>query len=461
MQSHRAARRLALIAAVALPAGTHAQGFGLNEIGSCAVARGFATTGLPCSDASVIYWNPAAATSLTGWSVYAGVTAIAVSGEFTQDTTGSVFPGKVPLELAPHLFVNVAATPRLATGLGIYVPYGLTSQWQEDFPGRFAALRASIGTIYVQPNIAYELVPGRLSVGGGPVFGRSDLELVQGVDLSTQLAAPDVTFGMLGIPAQTEFARATLEGSGSAWGFHLALHGTPTPTLRYGLRYLSQLDFAYEDVDVSFRQIATGLVLAADNPFGVPADTPLDAILQPQFAAPNPLVSQRASTRIRHPAQLQVGLGYTGIERTQLSIDYALIGWSAFRELAVEFDQPVLDRTIVQDYHDSWSIRTGVEHLADNGWKLRGGFSYVTTPVPDATVTPMLPDMNRYNFALGVGIPFAGRYSLDATYLRWEADGRRGSLVERQSRTQTTAQLNTGVYALQANIFSLTLKAQF
>ena len=55
---------LATLAATALPSGAHAQGFGLNEIGSCAIGRGFAVTGAPCRDASAIYWHPAATTSL-------------------------------------------------------------------------------------------------------------------------------------------------------------------------------------------------------------------------------------------------------------------------------------------------------------------------------------------------------------------------------------------------------------
>ena len=461
MQLHRAARRLALLAAFSLPAAAHAQAFGLNEIGSCAVARGFAATGMPCQDASLIYWNPAAATTLTGWSVYGGIAPIVFGGDFSADTTAAVFPGNVPVEYVPHLFVNFRASPRLAAGLGAYVPYGLTSEWYEDFPGRFVSLRASLATIYVQPNIAFEIVPGRVSIGGGPVFGRSDFELTQGVDLSQQLALPGITFGMLGFAAGTEFARGSLEGDATAWGFHLGVHAHLTPTLDAGLRYLSQLDFRYDGAQATFRQVQTGLVLADGNPFGVPGGTPLDAVLAPQFAAGGPLVTQSASTRIRHPSQLQIGLGYTGVERTRLSLDYSLIGWSAFRELPVEFEVPQLNRTLIEDYEDSWSIRSGVEHETRAGVSLRGGASFVSTPVPDETVTPLLPDMDRYNFAIGVGIPFADRFSLDATYLRVETEGRRGRIVERESRSQTAVQLNSGFYRLHANIFSVSLKAQF
>src|SRR5215210_1638776 len=63
-------------AAGMLPGMLPAQGFGLNDVGTCAVARGYSATGAPCLDGSVIYWNPAAATRLKRFTVYAGATPI-------------------------------------------------------------------------------------------------------------------------------------------------------------------------------------------------------------------------------------------------------------------------------------------------------------------------------------------------------------------------------------------------
>jgi len=151
--------------------GARAQGFQLNEIGSCAVARGQAVTASPCKDPSVIYWNPAAAASLEGWSIYAGDAAVIVGGGFTADTSRRVFDGNVPVSVPPHVFVNYGSRDdRWAAGLGVYVPYGLTSQWHNDFPGRFEALKASLTTVYIQPNVAWRFAPN-WQVGGGPVIG--------------------------------------------------------------------------------------------------------------------------------------------------------------------------------------------------------------------------------------------------------------------------------------------------
>ena len=64
----------------------------------------------------------------------------------------------------------------------------------------------------------------------------------------------------------------------------------------------------------------------------------------------------------------------------------------------------------------------------------------------------------------GVGLPLGRRFVLDASYLRVETKGRRGRLAERPetlSPSQTVQTLNAGYYNLNANIFSLSLKANF
>jgi long-chain fatty acid transport protein len=475
----RLARATSLATLALLLCATHrqapAQGFQLNEIGTCAMTRGSAATAATCGDPSVIYWNPAAAVTLAGWSAYAGAAAVAVSGSFTADTSGRLDKANAATEFPPHLFVNYADRGgRWAVGLGAYVPYGLTSQWHDDFPGRFTALKASLRTIYIQPNFAYRFAPG-WSIGGGPVFGHSTVELRQSIDLATQVAViragVPITFGMLGVPARTEFARAKLKGSATAWGFNVGIHGALTPNLELGIRYLSQLTFDYDDADATFDQISTGLVIADGNPFDdVEGGTPLDALLAGQFVAGAPLSARKVTTRIKHPAQLQVGLGYSGITNTVLSAGASWSMFSSFDELPVDFQgtNAPPDRVLIEDYDNTWSLRAGVEHAFAIGIKGRAGFNFIHSPAPDLTVTPLLPDMNRKNYTVGIGVPLSPRYTLDAGYLRVDTDGRRGRIVERASGTgiapmdvETAAQLNSGFYTLNANVFSLSIRANF
>src|SRR5205085_3048438 len=121
---------------------------------------------------------------------------------------------------------------------------GLTSQWGRDFPGRFSAQKASLASVYVQPNIAYEIVPGRLSVGGGPTFAWSQLELRQSIDLAPQRTpGSGPTFAQLGIAPNTEFAQVRLKGSARGIGFNVGAHAQLTPKWSVGARYLSKVRF--------------------------------------------------------------------------------------------------------------------------------------------------------------------------------------------------------------------------
>jgi long-chain fatty acid transport protein len=465
MTLHRATRFTLALALLGLPAAAGAQAFALNEIGSCALARGFATTSAPCDDASSIYWNPGKMPSARGWSAYGGAAIISLKGTFTQDTTFREFESDVPTAVVPHFFVTYRGAGKVAYGLGVYVPYGLTSQWTDSFPGRFAAKKASLQSIYVQPNITYQITDN-WSVGGGPVFGHSTVELVQAIDLSSQIASagpPVITFGQLGIAKRTEFARATLKGSANAFGVALGVHGKLTPTWEMGARFLSQLSFDYDDADATFTQTPTGLILAAGNPI-VPggASAPVDAVVASSFTS-GALVAQKVQTQIRHPAQVQVGFGYTGIENTTITAEYSYVGFKSFNQLPVNFKGSAPSRVLQEDYNNTSGIRIGAERRLMNGAALRAGWTATASAAPDETVTPLLPEQDRSLAMLGAGLPLGKSYAVDLSYAHIFTPGRRGRLDERATGSSTAAAiaLNNGAYTLNANIFSLSLKASF
>lgn len=480
---------LALAAAAgALPSAVHAQGFGLNEIGSCAVARGFAVTAQPCADASTLFWNPAAAVRLDGTQVLAGAAAVKIGGDFTQDLTARRFLPNVPIEVPPHLFATYRINPTWAAGLGVYVPYGLTSQWRPDFPGRFLALKASLATVYVQPTIAWDVIPNRLAIGGGPIFGHSTVELYQALDLAPQVvtsggvaATNPVTgqplrFQDIGVPVGTEFGRARLTGSANAFGFQVGGQLKVTPELQLGVRWLSALYFEYDDAEAKFEQTPTRIVVGPGLLPGATTPTPLDPLLAAQFRTtstpPGALTPRTGSSAIKHPGQVQAGINYSGLARTNLSVDYTFFTWSDFDVLPVAFGGTTPrppSRTILEDYDDSWRISGGIDHTLRtqllgglvNDWAVRAGFGFAKSPAPDETVTPLLPEQDRRNYTLGVGIPLTPRFGLDFGYLRVDTDGRRGRIVERTSPSQTAEELNSGFYRLKADIYSLSLKARF
>lgn len=473
-----------------------AQGFGLNEIGSCAIGRGFAVTGAPCADASSLYWNPGAVSNLPmGISAYVGSAAIGIKGKFTADNSGRQYNTNVPTAIPPYVGVAFRTSPRLMLGMAAYVPYGLTSQWNDDFPGRFSAQKSALQNFYIQPTAAYELVPGRLSIGAGAILAISSIELRQSLDFSqSPLPGAGVpgsgipagaTLALLGIQPGTEFARARVKANGEGGGYTIGIHARPISSISLGARYLSRVRIEYRNADVNFSTApaADSVVFRGANPFNVPAGTSLQQVVASQFQAnglsgPGTLApNQTANTVITNPAQIQVGIGFTGLPNTTVSADFAQIQWSSFKELPVNFVRPdgtpnaALSRVQIEDYKNSNAYRVGLEHRfgGDGGIAGRLGFSYAESAAPDVTVTPLLPDMNRYNFAGGLGIPLSGRfgsfgggrYVLDLSYARIETEGRRGRTGERAVRSLTADQVNNGYYNLNANVFSASVRATF
>lgn len=464
MKLYRVTRLVLGAAALSVPCTLSAQAFGLNEIGSCAVARGYAVTASPCRDASAIYWNPAATTSINGWSISAGAAVISIKGAFAQDTTGRKWDADVPTKIIPHAFLNYhSPTSKAAFGIGFYVPYGLTSQWTEDFPGRFSAQKAALATFYVQPNFAWQITP-EWSIGGGPVIGHSTVELVQGLDLSGVPTGTGVNFSALGIATGTEFGKVKLNGSAIAYGGQIAIAGKPSPEWSLGVRFLTPLEFKYDDADAVFTPVATNLVIGGDLSATIPRGTPVDALVAGQFTGNGALVNQKVSTKITHPAQVQGGIAYSGFKNWLLEGDYAWVGWKRFDVLPVTFAGPAklsASRLLLENYNNSSSVRLGAEYtIPTDGWKLRAGFAGVASAAPPETVTPLLPEQDRTYWTVGAGIPVSV-FTLDASYAHIFTPGARGRIAERTSLTQTADQLNTGVYSLSANVFSLTLKATF
>jgi long-chain fatty acid transport protein len=449
-----------------LPDAARAQAFGINEIGTCAASRGFAVTGSPCQDASSIFWNPGKLPSQSGWHLLGGAAVIQIGGSFTQDTTFREWEGDVPTAFVPHLFLQYrGANSPFSYGIGVYAPYGLTSQWTDSFPGRFQAKKAALATIYVQPNISWQFTE-KWSVGAGPIFGHSNVELIQALDLSEQVASPGppvVTFGQLGISARTEFARARLKGSANAFGGHIGFYGRPNESWTVGLRFLTPLEFEYDGAEATFSQTATGLTLPPGNPINPGATVDVDAMLAPQFQTGGALVSQDVKTKITHPAQIQAGFGYSGFAGWLLSADYAWTGWRRFNELPVEFQGPASasNRVLIEDYNNTSAIRVGAQRTFTGGAELRVGFSGVASAAPDETVTPLLPEQDRAYGSIGAAYPITSSLTLEGAYLKVFAGGKRGRIVERSARTQTATQLNSGVYELDANVFSFSLKAIF
>lgn len=446
-----------------------AQGFGIYEHAACAMGRAGATIADPCDDGSAVFFNPAALAGQEGWRVSAGATLFVVSGGFTEDATGRETDLDVAPITLPHLYVTYGLTDRLAAGLGVFVPYGLETEWPLDFEGRFVGYDNGLFSFYIHPTVAYRALDW-LSLGGGPILVISQASLNQRLDLSTQpLPAlpgvpPGATFGQVGIPFHTGFADANFEASGATgFGGHVAVRVQATERLSLGGRYMSRVPLDYEG-DVDFTQVRTGIALPADNPFGLPAGTPLDLLLGEAgiFADGGTLGDQEGSAEITMPDQLVLGLAYRVSRRLQLLADWQWVNWSEFDRIVIDFSNPSTPTSVrIENYGDTNGFRVGAEYEIDAMWSLRGGYLFHEAAAPAASVTPLLPEANRNEVTAGIGWRASDLFEVNMAYQYLRQDDRRGRVRDAPPGEVPTTELNSGLYDFTAHLFGGTVTLRF
>ncbi len=461
MRRHAVMSALSAFAALALCAPTAAaQGFGVYEHDACEMGRAGTGVAAPCTAASAIFFNPAGMVRSGGsrWNVSFGGTMISPKFTFQDAGSGGTTDGVSNTIPVPSLYVSRQMSDRWALGIGLYAPYGLVSEWPTSFSGRFLAYRSDLKTVYIQPTAAYK-VNDWLSVGGGVTYVRAIVDLKQRVDLSSQAAAPGVTFASLGVPLGTDFADAALHGtSGSAAG-HVGVLIQPTRRISLGARYLLR-QVADIQGDAMFTQLPTGIILPAGNPLGRPAGTLMDSVVAPQFRTGGALVTQHASVRIPLPDQLVVGLAVRPVDKLQVLFDVQYVNWSRFSVLNLVFAN-LGARPQFEDYGNTYGYRVGAEYTVSDAFTLRGGLLKHDAAAPPQTVTPLLPEAERAEMTLGGSIRVRHNLNLDVAYQRiWQAD-RLGRVVDVPARGPAGASVNSGLYGGSANLFGASLAWRF
>jgi long-chain fatty acid transport protein len=442
----------------AAPSPLIGQGFGVYEHNSCAMGRAGVTAARPCADGSAIYFSPAGLAGLTGTRLSAGVTLIGAHGSFTDDFLGNQSDLKNPLIPVPNFYFTHAFSPKLTAGLGLYAPYGLETKWDSlDFPGRFLGYNTIIRSIYIQPTIGYQVGP-KLKFGVGVAYITSHLKLRQRVDLSTQLVPPALgagtttTFGMLGVPTGTDFADATLEANGHGIAINFGAIWQATDRLSIGGHWLTRKEITY-DGDATFKPVPTGLVLpVALGP--LPAGTPVDAVLGPEFTAGGPLANGPVSTSINMPPQGTLGFAYKMNDQWSFMADYQYVVWGWFNQVDINFaNAGTPDIALRPQNKDTHGFRFGTEYQYNAKLQLRGGYLHHSGASPAQFVTPLLPEAARNEFTLGAGIELSRHLHADLAYQYIRQDDQRGTI--------NLAAGNTGLYKFSAHLFGAGIALTF
>jgi long-chain fatty acid transport protein len=365
-------------------------GFSIFEQGAKATGMGgaFAAT---ADDPSAMFYNPAGLAQQRELKFMAGATFINFTNEFNGDPNSPVTSGtegqyKRHTFVPPNVYVSMPIGNNLTIGVGAFAAWGLRTDWEDPWVGRYISRDADLKTMSVQPTIAWQTTDGRFAVGGGVEYRRAR------VFLNANRQALNPFTGRIIDVANTRLASDY--GDGIAW--NLGILFKASDRFRIGASYRSDMDIDLEG-EAQITQIPSG-------------NAQLDAVIHSQLP-PN----QGIKTTFPFPAVAIVGVAFKPTERVDVEFDISHMTWSRFEALAVDFQTtPSASFVRPQNWDDSSAFRLGANIVATPEWDVRLGAVYDKNPQPVEAVSPLLPDSDRVGASFGAGW-HRGPFMADAT----------------------------------------------
>jgi long-chain fatty acid transport protein len=437
---------LAFLLAVAGAPQAAASGFQLRDQSGSGQGTSYAGISAGGSDISSMFFNPAAMIRYEGNHLQFGLTEIVPTSKFSDGTAtysggagtipGATTTGNIASSATlPTLYGMWTVNPDLRLGLSVNVPFGLTTNYDSGWAGRYQALKSYLATYDISPALAYRL-DKKWSMGVAIVARHAKAELSQGIDMGYQAAAtlegiqPPAGYNAIVNPAVGGFAPGSADGSvdvvGSSWayGYKLGLIYEPSAALHFGLGYQSEIRETIKGTATfhvpSSVASSFGAVAAANSTnswaFGTNGSNGAIGAIADGLAAQ--AASGSASALLVLPATISLGIIYDVSSTFSLAAEISDTQWSTFKELRVKFTsasaQP--DSVIPENWKDALFVAVGATCHPAGNWTYRAGVALDNSPVPDATRNPRIPDANRFWVSGGVGYQFTKAFGMDAGY---------------------------------------------
>jgi long-chain fatty acid transport protein len=368
--------------------------FQVRENSASALGNAFAGAAASTEDPSIIANNPAGMTGLSGNLVLGDMSIIIPSAVFVgtgftaagQTISGGNGGDAGSARPVPAVYGLYDVSPDLKLGIAVTAPFGLKTQYNSDWVGRYQAIMSDIETININPNVAYRVFDW-LSVGGGPTIQHAHTELTNAINSTTlvHLANPSLPAGLT-LPD----GLASVAGNDLSVGYNLGLLAEVSPTTKLGASYRSQISHRIEG-------IAT---------FTVPA--PLAAA--PQFQ------NTPASADLKTPDVVSLAATQQISPELTLLAEVQWTNWSVIKDLRIQRPDGSAISDQPEQWHETWFGSIGATWRPDPNWTFRGGFAFDPTPIRDQFLTARLPDSDRYWLAVGLGYVWTPDLRFDAAY---------------------------------------------
>ena len=398
---------------------SQAGSFGLIENSASGQGSAFSGASALGEDASTVYFNPAAMTRLqSSQMVYAGH-LILPDAKFTNNGSTDALGGALTgtntstdeIGLVPNFYYTRELQNEIFFGLGVTVPFGLATDYDKSWVGRYHALLSEITSININPSLAWKATD-KVSVGFGLSIQYMELALSNNLDsalvcnvLSGQLAgAPgEPGCGTLSPNTAATDSKVTLDGDSLEIGWNAGVLIDINDKNRVGISYRSAIkhnvkgDAKYDlhstlQAETDFFKAATG--------FNIVQDTSLTAVAElPETFS----------------------ISYVSEIDSQWSVlaDWTWTSWSNLDVITInqKGGVPGRESTLELAYANTSRYSVGVNYKYNSTWIFRGGLALDETPIRSAEqTTARIPGNDRTWLSFGVGYAPGGNWSFDAGY---------------------------------------------
>lgn len=358
-----------------------AAGFQLLEQNASGIGNAYAGSAAVADNASTIFFNPAGMTQLQAREVSMGLSAVRPSFKFKDK--GSTFlssPISIPASgsdgddagdwaALPNGYLSWALNKDLYVGVGLGAPFGLVTEYDEDWIGRAQSIKFDLKTYNINPSIAFR-VSDKVSIGAGVSWQRLEAEY--------ERVASVLPNGVSPVPGLNQ-TFATLDADSDAWGWNVGALFTLSPTMKLGVSYRSTVDHTLKG-DLKVEGPAAGL-------------------------APT-LQTVKAEADVELPDTFIVSVTQKLDDRWEMLGDLSWTGWSSVDQVHIMRTSGLAAGTTAQtleaDFKDTWRIALGANYRLNDAWKLKFGVAYDQTPVKDKERRLVsLPDNDRTWLSFG------------------------------------------------------------
>lgn len=373
--------RSTLVVSLSLASGAlFANGLSLNEQSASGAGTAFAGRASSALDASTVFGNPAGLSKLEGKQVSGGFAMVKANVEISRVDTNAPGTSKgdmVPLASVPFAFFAMPIDEKWNFGLGMYVPFGLISDYEKSFQGSNHGQYSKVAVMTLQPTLSYKITD-RVAVGFGPTLNKIDGKLTNTL-LTRGSNRPDTLIN--------------IKGDDTALGYNIGLMVDLSEQTTWGITYHSKVDYTLE-----------GRTKVYNAP--LPVNGEYKATLD--FTTPES-VDTSISHKLDDQWTLHGGLTWTRWSRLE-SIEAKNQGVPS----AVQGQFGVLREEL--KWHNTWAYSIGASYQVNPHWVLRTGFALDQSPTTNEYRTVRIPVGHRKILTFGTGWQASDNLTIDLAY---------------------------------------------